>query len=362
MNEQEPQTAAPTVSSAVSPAVSPGARAKALLRGWLEHLGYRVERISQEEIQSKRGGYDITVPLPDSALAELRVDSPRFLELRRRYRNFDSPVCRHTLWQGELEDGALELPYFRGDNAYVWQYRNVREQARMKYYLYAQYVRSLDRRGLLEQLGEDGQFGCFTFRYEGFPTLSRDLLDSVNELCFLDRHWNLFDRGKVRVLDIGAGYGRMAHRMLAATSEVERYWCIDAVPRSTFLCEYYLGHRNCLGRATVVPLDDMEQAIPRGAVDLAVNIHSFSEMSYEAIGAWLDWLVRLDVRWLLVLPNEPDKIYSYEADGTRRDSSALFAAAGFSLQVHEYTVLDHNTRELIGVADQFFLFSRGGGG
>jgi hypothetical protein len=333
-----------------------GKRFKALLRGILERGGYRIERISQEEIHARRGGYDSSVPLPDSAPAELRLDSPRLLELQRRYRAFDSPVCRHTLWQGELADDALELPYFRGDNAYVWQYRNVREQARMKYFLYAQYLRGLDGRGLLERLGEDGQFGCFTFRFEGLPLLSRDLLDSVNELCFLERHWDLFGRASPRILDVGAGYGRLAHRMLEAHGGVERYWCIDAVPRSTFLCEYYLGHRNCLGRATVVPLDDMEQAIPRGAVDLAVNIHSFSEMSYAAIAAWLEWLVRLDVRWLLVLPNEPEKIYSYEADGTRRDCSALFAEAGFRLRVHEYTILDPN------VLDQFFLFSREAGG
>jgi hypothetical protein len=335
-----------------------GASIKAMLRSMLQRMGYRIERITAEERHAEHGGYDSTVPLPDGALAELCSDSPRFLELQRRYRLFDSPVCQHTLWQGELDDDVLELPYFRGDNAYVWQYRNVREQARLKYFLYAQYVRSIDRLELLNKLGEDGQFGCFVFRYDGFPALSRDLLDSVNELYFLDRHWNLFGRSTVRVLDIGAGYGRMAHRMLAASSAVERYWCIDAVPRSTFLCEYYLGYRGCLGRATVVPLDDMETAIPRGAVDLAVNIHSFSEMSYAAIAAWLDWLVRLDVRWLLVLPNEPDKIYSYEADGSRRDCTELFQGAGFRLQVQEYTLPDPNLRELIGVLDQFFLFSR----
>ena len=53
------------------------------------------------------------------------------------------------------------------------------------------------------------------------------------------------------MLDIGAGYGRLAHRMSAAFPQLEDYCCVDAVPESTFLSEYYLRHRGCTPPARV---------------------------------------------------------------------------------------------------------------
>jgi hypothetical protein len=330
--------------------------AKNLLRAALERFGYRLERLSVEDLRYLHGGYDASTPLPPGAESELRPDNPRLLELKRRYAAFSSPVCEHTLWREELRDDALDLRWFRGDNAYVWQYRNIRELARFKYYLYAQYLAAQDARGLLGRLTEDGQFGCFVFRHHELPTVSRDLLDSLNELYFLDRHWKLFDRGPVRVLDIGAGYGRLAHRMLAAAPNVQRYWCIDAIPRSTFLCEWYLRHRGCLERAAVVPLDEMETAIAPGSVDLAMNIHSFSEMSHAAVEGWIAWLRRLRVPDLLILPNQ--ELHSLEADGTRRDILPTLEAAGYKLAVREPTLRNADLRELSGVNEHFYLFHR----
>ncbi len=332
---------------------------KVWAKALLERLGYRIERLTPDDLRYRRGGHDDSTPLPPGAEAELRPDNPRLRELKARYAEVDSPVCAHTLWSVEMDDATLDLRWFRGDNAYVWQYRSVREQARFKYYLYTQYLAALDTRGLLgKTLTEDGAFGCFVFRHHELPSVSRDLLDSVNELYFLDRHWNLFGRGRTRVLDIGAGYGRLAHRMLAAAPNVERYWCIDAIPRSTFLCEWYLKYRGCLDRATVVPLDQMESAIPKGGVDLALNIHSFSEMSYAAIEAWIGWLARLEVPALLILPNDPHKLQSLEADGSKRDIDGLLAQYGYKLKVRESTIRNADLRELMGVDEHFFLFTR----
>ena len=52
-------------------------------------------------------------------------------------------------------------------------------------------------------------------------------------------------------------------------------------------------------------------------IDLAVNIHSFSEMSIAAIDEWLRQLVRLEIPSLLVVPNDDEGILSVEADGIR---------------------------------------------
>src|SRR5581483_2652940 len=165
---------------------------------------------------------------------------------------------------------------FRGDNMYIWHYRQSDEMARLYYFVFLQYVRERDHRRLLELLGEDGAFGCWTYRYPGLPVCSRDLLDSVNELLFLDRAMRIFDQTDLRVLDIGAGYGRLAHRASQALTNLKSYVCVDAVPESTFLSEFYLVYRKVTPPARVMALPEVEGIEP-GQFDLAVNVHSFSE-------------------------------------------------------------------------------------
>jgi hypothetical protein len=341
---------------------------KAAVRTLLLRRGYRVHRLTGEE-RRFFDGYDDRVPLPPGAESDLRPDHPRLQELERRYAEIDSPLCRHTRWRGALRTTAKDLLYFRGENEYVWQYLRFYsrlqsfEHMRSRYYVYGRYICDLDERNLLGNvLSEDGLFGCFTFDFEHMPRLSRDLLDSVNELYFLDRRWDLFARTGVRVLDIGAGYGRLAHRMLTAAPGVARYWCVDAVPRSTFLSEYYLRFRGLANgtdaRAVVVPLDEMASAIQPGEIDLSVNIHSFSEMSFEAIAEWTRHLAALEVPWLLLVPNEP-KMLSVETDGTRREYRPLIEAAGYRLVATEPTLRDPDVARLFGTGDHFFLFHAG---
>ena len=82
--------------------------------------------------------------------------------------------------------------------------------------------------------------------------------------------------------------------------------------------------------ARVVPLTEVGEALTPGGFDLAVNIHSFSECTLEAIDWWVEQLRRLEVPTLLIVPNEPTELLSLEADGTRRDFLPLVEAAGYA--------------------------------
>lgn len=334
--------------------------AKTVAKKWLERHGLRVERVDPEPMYPEVGS-DAAVPLPPGARETLRRDHPRLIELEARYQALGSPLSRHTMWQEGHRTEKLDLANFRGDNVYVWQLRGMGQQARLKYFLYGQYVRAFDTRGLLDLLIEDGQFGCWTFRYSGLPRLSRDLLDSINELYFLDRELDLFARTNLTVLDVGAGYGRLAHRMSYAVPGLTRYYCVDAVPESTFLSEYYLRHRGCQEKAIVVPLDEIAATLPTEGIDLAVNIHGFSEVGLEVISSWLDELARRDVPWLLIVPNDHERLLSWEADRSRHDYMPLLEARGYRLRCSEPIIRDPDVRELSRVkADHFLLFERSG--
>ena len=303
--------------------------------------------------------HDTSHPLPSTASA-LAPSHPRLVELKRIYSALDLPPLQASRWNQSAVDSDLDYRYFRGDTLITWHYRELPRATRLKYFLYAQYVREHDSSDLLEQLSEDGAFGCWTFDYPGHPLYSRDLLESVNEIGFLQRQLALGARERFSVLDIGAGYGRLAHRMTSVYPQIDDYCCVDAVPESTFLCENYLEHRGCTPPARAVSLDQISTLAP-SSFDLAINVHSFPECTYAAVRWWLELIAELKIPRLLIVPNDGGQLLSLEEDGTRRDFEPLLAAAGFRLMASEDTIQDPAIAALVGVNDRFLLFSADAG-
>jgi SAM-dependent methyltransferase len=317
--------------------------------------GIKVERMSPDDLRFLTALVDDTVPLPPSA-AELRSDAPRLAELRKAYAEVDPAVRVHSRWTDDVISPWLDLAYFRGDNAYIWQYREGRRVSELKYLVYLQDLLARDEPGLLQVLEEDGAFGCWTYEVEGLPRCSRDLLDSVSELLFLERELGVLAGNRPRVLDIGAGYGRLAHRYVTAVPGTVDYCCVDAIPESTFLSEYYLRHRAVAPPARVVPLTEVGSLAP-GSFDLAMNVHSWSECTLAAIEWWVDHLARIGVPTLFVVPNEDEGFASLEVDRTRRDYLPLLAAAGYHL-TRDIPAYPPAVRAAVGMRDRYCLFER----
>ncbi|MFP5257319.1 MAG: putative sugar O-methyltransferase [Acidimicrobiia bacterium] len=317
--------------------------------------GLHVSRLPADERRFLTALVDDRVPLPASA-RELRSDAPRLAELRAAYALADPAVRVHSRWTDDVITPWLDLAYFRGDNAYVWQYREGRRVSELKYLVYLQDLLQRDRPGLLDRLGEDGAFGCWTFEFDGLPRCSRDLLDSVNELLFLDDALGVLGGSCPRVLDVGAGYGRLAHRYVAAVPDVDDYCCVDAIPESSFLCEYYLQHRQVSPPARVVPLPEVTALAP-GSFDLAVNVHSWSECTLDAISWWVDQLVRLEVPQLFVVPNEAEGFLSLEVDGRRHPFLPVLEAGGYRL-VRDEPAFSPAVRAALAMRDRHCLFER----
>lgn len=317
-----------------------------------------IVRLTPEDHRYLSSLYDDSVPLPDGAERELRQGNPQLRELRATYDTLDLPVTVASRWNESAVESFLDLRFFRGETLITWHYRELPKVTALKYFVLMRYVRERDRLGLLDKLEEDGAFGCWTFEYEGHGRVSRDLIESVNEIAFLERELRLSERERFSVLDIGAGYGRLAHRMASAFDRLDDYCCVDAVPESTFLSAYYLRHRGLTPRARVVSLDRVQDELEAGAFDLAVNIHSFPECTYAAVEWWTELLQQLEVPNLLVVPNERDELLTLETDGSRRDFMPLIEGAGYRLARSEPVVDDRAVAELTGLHDRFLLFVR----
>jgi len=118
--------------------------------------------------------------LPEGAEDYLRASNPRLLELKEKYESLTHPAADRSFWSEELIDAEVNLRYFRGDNAYLWQRRDLNTS--INYFLATYYLRGIDTFGLLDKLKEDGLFGACVYNFNDRLLVSRDLLDSMHDL------------------------------------------------------------------------------------------------------------------------------------------------------------------------------------
>jgi hypothetical protein len=295
-------------------------------------------------------------PLAPGLDGVLRSDNPALADIRARYGKLKVDAAVHSLWNTGYVRDQVSLARFRGHSAYVWAYGELPRPTVLKYFIFAQYVQARAR-AMLARTAEDGAFGCLAYDFVETGRVSRDRLDSVLELDFLERHTGLVSKPGLRVMDVGAGYGRLAHRT-CEIADVTDYCCLDAIAESTFLCDFYLKHRGIAGRARAVPLDEVVATPSLGRFDLAVNVHSWSECSIAAIRWWVDLVQRHEVPWLFVVPNQFDRFLSSEPDKSKQDFRPVIEAAGYRLVAQEPLFMDPDARRLVSIKDEYYLFQR----
>ena len=173
---------------------------------------------------------------------------------------------------------------------------------------------------------EDAAFGCQL--YEG---VSRDLLDSFTEIDFLEKCLGADFLRLASVLDIGAGYGRFAHRYCSIYPGAY-VKCTDTIEVSRRICERYLRYRGVSMAAVTEP----ERLDP--VYDLAVNIHSWSECSMDEVCWWLDWLKKANTPRIFIVPHNPTfGVWSRDKGGGNGPTYRKeLKSRGYSLS-HEWT-------------------------
>jgi putative sugar O-methyltransferase len=291
---------------------------------------------------------------PLAVAAEYLIQgNPRLKELKDRYQHH--PAARHSLWSNSYLSRELRLQEFRGDNAYVYQKRFASDAA---YALTTQYTLQHDGLGLLERLSDDELFGNCLVSFDDKLFVSRDLLDSVLEINFLNRELNLADKPKLTVLDIGAGYGRLAHRLVESLPNLDRVLCTDAVAESTFVSEFYLNFRQVNHKAQVVPLDSIESALTSSKVDLVTNIHSFGECTFDSITWWLDLITSNRIPYLFIVANG-EELGSREANGNNIEYLSAVRERGYCLKARQPKYADAPSVQKHGLyPTSYYLFER----
>jgi putative sugar O-methyltransferase len=224
------------------------------------------------------------------------------------------------LWSRHAQ--SIDQDHFRAPGQYL------SEPADYPYFDLVRWCRR-EHPNLLDTFTEDGAFGCAVAVAAEGKTVSRDLLDSVVEIGFLEKH--LIGLRCARVLGIGAGYGRFAHRLTAAYPAAFVY-CTDAHPVSSLCCERYLAHRG-VTRALVADQRELVDHVSE-PIDLAVNIHSWSECTVAEVEWWLEWLQAQRVQHIFCVPHTPDF-------GTWTDNGAVGPSFLPIIHSHGYVLTRH---------------------
>jgi hypothetical protein len=278
-----------------------------------DRLGYRISDWK----------YGKPAVIPHEASQYLQPENPRLQELEERYSGVKG--LEHSAWNWH----RARLNKFRGEGDYLNQ---ATADPLASYIASFGYAMALDKEGLFDGLTEDHLFGCHAFPALG-RLVSRDLVDSMLEIQFLNEMMGLGKTQEQTVLDIGAGYGRLAHRLVTVFPHL-RVMCTDGIPVSTFLAEFYLRFRQAKN-ASVLPLYEVPNF--SGPVELATNIHSWSECTLQSIRWWLDRLDAIRPKFLFVVPHT-EEVLAREPDDTKPSFLPEIINRGWKLAVkrHKY--------------------------
>lgn len=278
-----------------------------------------------------------TPRLPNGASTYLQASNQRLIELKGLYSTSCHPTVDTGQWTSSFVETQVPLTAFRGDCAYVWQWRDL--NVPVAYLLTAYYLRTIGAGEVLNRLSEDDYFGAYTVSTGDGYVLSRDLLDSASELWFLER-WTGILSGKIDcVLDIGCGYGRLAHRIAQSCSAVRRILCADSIAESTFLCEYYLRFRGVNQQALAIPVTDIDAVVAQAHPQLAVSIHCMDESCLRATTWWIRLLKQHSVRYFMLVVNDSackgTLLLGIEPNGGRADFGLEILRCGYRLIARE---------------------------
>jgi putative sugar O-methyltransferase len=143
----------------------------------------------------------------------------------------------------------------------------------------------LDEAGLerLRRIGGRDTGAPIAVRVHG-ELVCMDYLQAVLELEFIARHVSL---ERSTVLEIGAGYGRTCHTILA-NHDVAAYYIVD-LPNSLELARAYLERvlGDDFGKVRFIPADRLDTELGELRPDLCLNIDSFAEMDPDVVRNYL---------------------------------------------------------------------------
>lgn len=197
-------------------------------------------------------------------------------------------------WQPVASPSILSKQ-FRGETDYVWQTRL--GDGKEEYIQYYKQLKKIDKLNLFLKTKENGSHGCKTWEVENI-LISRDLLDSIIEIYFLQKNFDNLD--KLNILEIGGGYGRLCKRYSDCFPN-SKFYITDGIPYSTYVADIYLSESNYQNKN--LELYNLDSKLKNIKIDLAVNIHSFPEQNINDVEWWVKFILKHKIKYIFYVDN-----------------------------------------------------------
>jgi len=226
----------------------------------------------------------------------LHLDDP---ELKNLENNSNSKLSELAMWQNFQNKVKARLINFAGDELYLTQSTPSDWYTKSAYDKVAEYAMKEGIRCSPEAT-RDCEFGALAIQTKALGLVTRAWLDGMIEINFIKKHMNLQEK---IVLDIGAGYGRLAV-LLSESEPTAKITCVDAVPISTFLCKKYTAA--FAPQIKVVTIQEFESLKKTLSPDLAINVHSWSECSLKQNMQWIDTIFNMGTKNIFIVTHDPE--------------------------------------------------------
>ena len=104
-------------------------------------------------------------------------------------------------------------------------------------------------------------------------------------------------------------------------------------------------------------LDEVEKFFQKHQIDLAINIHSFSECAIASIEWWIKLVRKNQVKYFMIVPNcgknQGQELTSIESDRTERRYDHLLAENNYELVCRQPKFLDPKV-QACGVSPTYY--------
>jgi len=157
-------------------------------------------------------------------------------------------------------------------------------------------------------LSSEKLFGETTFDFEG-QQLTRSNLVNMESLHQLRKALGVYKREKLKVLEIGSGYGELARQVIKFSGLNISSWHLVDLPDNLLLAELYLGTvfgKNCIEKSNFFSKNSFETlhnhsvkiffSVPseiddiKHSFDLIINTYSMQEMELDTVKAYMKFI------------------------------------------------------------------------
>ena len=252
-----------------------------------------------------RAGYNVGHGRPDKGalfpnfrdinLAKLKSLIGDDAELYKPFYDELTPLSSLGMWDEWQKKASTSN--FASESVYVAQNSYSEERFREV----AKEVATFGPVDVMGGMTRDAEFGARVVETE-LGGVTRMWLDGNVEIDFIRR--NIPNMERLRVLDIGAGYGRLAVMMRPLVKE---YTCVDPVKISTEICRAYTARFD----SRVITLGIEEFSNSNAKYDLAINIHCWNECTLEQVEAWIQAIADRKIPYLFTVDHgRPGEAYN----------------------------------------------------